>query len=119
VNAQLAMFQQVVGLGGAVEREMVERNVVIVAREPQETSLKAALRALPKSGTKRARLYDYLASCGGATDEEMEHALGISGNTVRPTRVSLVRDGLVEDSGLVRPTVSGNDAIVWRVHRGV
>lgn len=119
MNDQLTMFQQVVGLAGSQERAIVERNVVIVAREPQETSLKAALRALPKTGTKRARLYDYLVSCGGATDEEVERALGISGNTVRPTRVSLVRDGLVEDSGLVRPTVSGNDAIVWRVSRAI
>ena len=119
MNDQLTMFQQVVGLAGSQERAIVERNVVIVARKPQETSLKAALRALPKTGTKRARLYDYLVSCGGATDEEVERALNMSGNTVRPTRVSLVRDGLVEDSGLVRPTVSGNDAIVWRVSRAV
>jgi hypothetical protein len=119
MNPQLAMFQQVIGLAGIQEREVIERNVVIVAREPQETSLKAALRALPKTGTKRAHLYDYLASCSGATDEEIERALGISGNTVRPTRVSLVRDGLVEDSGLVRPTLSGNDAIVWRVRDAI
>lgn len=119
MNPQLTMFQQVVGLGGSHERGIIERNVVVVAREPQETSLKAALRALPKSGTKRARYYDHLKRCGGATDEEMERALGISGNTVRPTRVSLVRDGLVEDSGLTRPTISGNDAIVWRVRDAV
>jgi hypothetical protein len=37
----------------------------------------------------------------------------MSGNTVRPSRVSLVRDALVMDSGRTRKTISGNDAIVW------
>jgi hypothetical protein len=41
--------------------------------------------------------------------------LSISGNTVRPTRGSLVKDGFIVDSGLVRLTKAGNPAIVWRV----
>lgn len=119
MTAQLSMWTQTVTLAGVQERPSVERNVVIVAREAQPTSRRAAVKALPKSGTKRARLFRFLEQSGGATDEEMELALGISGNTVRPTRVSLVRDGLVEESGHTRPTVSGNDAIVWRVRRGL
>ncbi len=119
MNDQLSMFTQTVGLAGTQERLTVDRNVVIIARNAQPTSRKAALRALPKSGTKRSRLYTFLDQSGGATDEEMELALGIPGNTVRPTRVSLVRDGLVEESGKTRPTISGNDAIVWRVRNAV
>jgi len=37
----------------------------------------------------------------------------MAGNTVRPARVSLVRDELVMDSGQTRKTIAGNDSIVW------
>jgi hypothetical protein len=115
MSDQLAMFEVQRGLGMARIVSAVDRNVVILARDCQPTSARAAERALPRSGSKRARVFEYLQSTYGATDEEIEHALELSGNTVRPTRISLVRDGLVVDSGLVRKTVSGNDAIVWRV----
>jgi transcription initiation factor IIE alpha subunit len=60
-------------------------------------------------------VYDFINRVGGATDEEIEEALSISGNTVRPTRGSLVKDGFIVDSGLERLTKAGNPAIVWRV----
>jgi hypothetical protein len=55
-----------------------------------------------------------LKQTGGATDEEIERALGISGNTVRPTRGSLVKDKFVYATDLERPTLAGNMAIVWK-----
>lgn len=95
----------------SVQRPPVERNTVAAGR--QATSRAAAAGALPKSGTNRARILDYITKAGGATDEELELALNLSGNTVRPCRVSLVQDGWVVDSGKRRPVRSGNDAIIW------
>ena len=95
----------------SAQRPLVERNTVAVGR--QATSRAAAAQALPKSGTNRARILDYITKAGGATDEELELALQLSGNTVRPCRVSLVQDGWVVDSGKRRPVRSGNDAIIW------
>lgn len=97
--------------GGVLQRPPVARNTVAVGR--QATSRAAAAQALPKSGTNRARILDYITKAGGATDEELELALNLSGNTVRPCRVSLVQDGWVVDSGKRRPVRSGNDAIIW------
>lgn len=49
----------------------------------------------------------------GATDEEVQAALGMQGNTQRPRRGELVAAGLVVDSGRRRPTRSGKPAAVW------
>lgn len=95
----------------SAQRPPVERNTVAAGR--QATSRAAAAGALPKSGTNRACILDYIKKAGGATDEELELALNLSGNTVRPCRVSLVQDGWVVDSGKRRPVRSGNDAIIW------
>lgn len=92
-------------------RPAVNRNTVAVGR--QATSRQAAANALPKSGTNRARILDYIRANQGATDEEIEVALKLSGNTVRPCRVSLVQDGWVTDLGQRRAVRSGNPAIVW------
>lgn len=117
MSEQLAMFEVQRGLGMA-RIIPIERNVVSLANNHQVSSARAAERALPRSGTQRARVYEYLQYCtdmfGGATDEEIQTALDMSGNTVRPRRISLVADGFVIDSGLTRKTVGGNDAIVWR-----
>jgi hypothetical protein len=50
----------------------------------------------------------------GATDQEIQIALRIEGNTERPARVDLVKGGSVVDSGGWRLTRSGRKAIVWR-----
>jgi hypothetical protein len=97
--------------GGEFTRPALARNTVAVGR--QATSRKAAANALPKSGTNRARIFHYIKAHDGATDEELEIALNLSGNTVRPCRVSLVNDGYVQDTGRRRQVRSGNDAIVW------
>jgi hypothetical protein len=109
------MFEVTHGLGGTRITPIVNRNVIIVAKTPQPTSAAAAIKAYPKTGTKRAQVFNAIRLFNGLTDEEIENTLTMSGNTVRPTRVSLVRDGLVMDSGQTRPTKSGNEAIVWMV----
>lgn len=51
----------------------------------------------------------------GLTDQEIESATRLAGNTVRPRRGSLVDLGLVEDTNVRRTTSSGRFARVWRV----
>src|SRR5690606_26494940 len=38
----------------------------------------------------------------------------MNANTERPRRIELQRAGLVLDSGTVRPTSTGQDAVVWQ-----
>jgi hypothetical protein len=110
----LQLFAPTRGLGAYREECAIDRNTVIISPSAKPTSVSAALNALPKSGSKRRRVYEYLKQTGGATDEEIERALGISGNTVRPTRGSLVKDKFVYATDLERPTLAGNMAIVWK-----
>lgn len=49
----------------------------------------------------------------GATNDEIETALGLIGSTVRPRVVELRARGLVRDSGKTRKTRTGRAAIVW------
>src|SRR5262245_58624181 len=80
-----------------------------------DTQRLAALRACPRTGTQRRRVLDFIALKGeyGATDEEIQMALRMSGDTQRPRRVELVDGGWVEVSTLTRPTLSENAAAVW------
>jgi transcription initiation factor IIE alpha subunit len=91
-------------------------NKVIIARNAQRTSIAAAQKVLPKTGSLRRKVYEYILNQGlrGATDQEIEKALHIEGNTVRPTRISLVKDGFIMDTGLTRKNQHNNDCIVWR-----
>jgi hypothetical protein len=60
------------------------------------------------------RVLRFLETCfAGATDEEMQLALGMNPSTQRPRRVELVRRGLVVEDG-TRQTASGRMATVWR-----
>lgn len=95
---------------------MIDRNRVAVSKNPQRTSVMAAERALPRSGTKRRMVYDFIERCGmrGATDDEIQATLNIEGNTVRPTRGGLVEDGYIIDTGTTRKNKHGNECIVWR-----
>lgn len=81
------------------------------------TSTEAAEAIEPRADTLRAQVLDYLRMCNvnGATDEEMQLALGMNPSTQRPRRVELVNAGLVVDSGRTRPTASGRAAVVWVV----
>jgi transcription initiation factor IIE alpha subunit len=91
-------------------------NQVIIARNAQRTSIAAAQKVLPRTGSLRRKVYEYILNQGlrGATDQEIEKALHIEGNTVRPTRISLVKDGFIMDTGSTRKNQHNNDCIVWR-----
>ena len=79
-----------------------------------DTSHEAADAIMPKSGTQRRRVYDFIQGCGpqGATDLEQQRILGLVGNTQRPRRRELVTAGLVVDSGRRRQH-GGRGMIVW------
>ena len=63
----------------------------------------------------QSKVLRFLETCGafGATDEEMQLALGMNPSTQRPRRIELARRGLVVEAG-TRKTVSGRMAVVWR-----
>ena len=96
-------------------RKPVDRNVVITGK--QHTSRSAAEKMYFESGTWRKRVYDFVVDKGfyGATDQEMQKHFDKSGDTIRPVRVSLVRDGILTDSGRTRANNSGNQCIIWVV----
>ena len=81
----------------------------------RETSRAAARAILPKTGTLRRKVYDFIAwNRGfGATDGEIQATLNMAGSTERPRRKELEDAGWVRDSGRTRKTGSGHDAIVW------
>lgn len=95
---------------------MLDKNTVVIARNAQRTSIAAAQKILPKTGSLRRKVYEYILNQGlrGATDQEMELTLNIDGNTIRPTRISLLKDGFILDTGTTRKNQHGNDCIVWR-----
>lgn len=82
-----------------------------------KTSKRTAKQMVGNVGSARDRIYHRLVDLGdrGATDEELQLALGINPNTQRPRRVELLMRGLIEDSGTTRLTRSGSKAVVWRV----
>jgi transcription initiation factor IIE alpha subunit len=89
-------------------------NSVILSANARFTSIAAAWSMLPKSGSQRRKVYDAILEADGLTDEEIETATGLTGNSVRPRRYELLQDGLIEASGETRKTKQGNAAIVWR-----
>lgn len=81
------------------------------------TSAKAADSLTPATlNAMQSKVMRFLETCGafGATDEEMQLALGMNPSTQRPRRIELVRRGLVVECG-TRRTSSGRNASVWRV----
>lgn len=92
------------------------QNHVYVAKNARGTSRSAANRVMPKTGSIRLSVYEYIVRRGldGATDKEMQDALHMSGDTQRPARVKLLRDALIIDSGTIRINSNGNPATVWR-----
>lgn len=95
---------------------MIDTNSVTIARNVQRTSIMAANNALPKTGSLRRKVYEYILAQGlrGATDQEIENTLHLDGNTVRPTRLSLIKDRYIIDTGTTRKNANGNECIVWR-----
>ncbi|MCH9682616.1 MAG: hypothetical protein K0V04_14365 [Deltaproteobacteria bacterium] len=78
------------------------------------TSVAAADRIRVPAKTYLGRVLEALRD-GPKTDDQLCEYTGLRDNSVRPRRIDLVRRGLVENSGAVRLTRSGREAIVWRL----
>lgn len=78
------------------------------------TSQLAALKNLPRSGTQRAAILDYVTRRGdlGMTRDEVERVTGYSGSAVRPRVLELIAGGWLEETTATRPTREGNEAFV-------
>lgn len=80
------------------------------------TSHEAARSMDPIVRDVRKRIATFIAERpSGATDDEIEAALGLKHQTASAARRGLVIAGLVRDSGHVRKTRSGRKATVWVV----
>jgi hypothetical protein len=81
------------------------------------TSHEAARSVEPHITSLQALVLKYLKD-SPMTDEELVRCLSdcsyMSPSGIRTRRCELVRAGLVEDTGLTRPTRSGRRSIVWR-----
>ena len=82
-----------------------------------ETERKAAFTVMPRTGTQRRMVLDAIAAAAdrGMTDFEVSVALGnVTHRWVLATRRGeLEAGGWVENSGRVRKTDTGSDAVVW------
>ena len=98
-----------------VPKRAVDSNVVYLSSKARETSKKAATKVLPKTGSLRKTVYDFINNRKefGATDQEMEVILRVSGNSIRPTRLTLADDGWIMDSKQTRVNEHGNECVVW------
>ena len=79
------------------------------------TSREAANRMFTSATAQTVRVLGFIACQGatGATDHEIQAALQLSGDTERPRRWSLLKWGLIRDSGLRRKSPAGRAAVVW------
>lgn len=100
-----------------IERQKREGRLDFSGRTPlsRHTSQQAAA-TVAHPAPDRARILAYLRACGevGATDEQIQEALDLSGNTERPRRGELLTSGQVQAVG-TRATQSGRQAAVWVV----
>jgi len=81
------------------------------------TSKEAAESVETTADSMRNKVLLYIKGVGfhGATDDEIEVALKLGLNTIRPRRRELVLQGKVRDSGKRRPTRSGRAATIWEL----
>jgi len=63
----------------------------------------------------RRRVLRHVARTGGCTCDATEVALGLTHQTCSPRFTELHGRGLIADSGKVRRTRSGRNAIVWTI----
>jgi hypothetical protein len=79
------------------------------------TSRGAARQIAPHASTLRERLLQAFREAGvrGLTDEEGMRAAQIPPNNYRPRRLHLEEGGLIEATGLMRATASGDRARVY------
>lgn len=104
------------------EDDTVERAAAMWGKLPphvrtSDTSLEAARSMVEIAPTHRLAVFSFLVSRGdrGATDDEIERALGLRHQSASARRRELVQAGLVEETEERRKTRSGRTATVWEV----
>lgn len=99
----------------SVDKPPVKRAVTRTRHDAPQTSHDAADTAKLRVGTLRYDVHRSIRFAGieGRTDDELEEILVKSHQSVSAARNTLANDGLIVDSGVRRPTRTGNDAIVW------
>ena len=80
-----------------------------------DTSVSAAIQIEADVSTLQGRVLQFIKNrkSFGATDEEIQHALGMKLNTEVPRRRELELKGIISDSGKRRLNTSKREAIVW------
>lgn len=83
--------------------------------EDPDTSRDAAESIRGSAASLREQVLRFITRCGdlGATDEEIQFALDMGGNTERPRRRELEELGLVIRAGRTRLTSAHRRADVW------
>lgn len=81
------------------------------------TSRASAAATAPKFSARMVSMLELFSDRGdlGLTDQEGQAITMMSGDSYRPLRVTLARNGLVSESGLTRKTEHGRFASVWRI----
>lgn len=81
------------------------------------TSLEAAIAIMPSAESLREKVFAFIKKVGtyGATDDEIQSALDMEGNTQRPRRRELFLKGRIKLAGFTRKTRSGKAAEVYVV----
>lgn len=92
--------------------EVIEEDREFVGHNHPDTA--QAMAASFRTGTLRETVYRLITQHNGLTDYDLEDITGRSHQSVSGTRNSLVKDGLVTDSGVRRRNRFDNDVIVWR-----
>lgn len=82
-------------------------------KDAGDTERAGAESVTPRSGTQRAAVLRAIQD-SPRTDHEISRYLLLPMSSVNARRNELVRDGLVEDSGLRRKGPYGNDNVVWK-----
>ena len=83
-----------------------------------DTSRRAAVSMIEAASNLRRQVYRFVRDrrSFGATDDEIERALGLRHQTASARRRELVLAGVIWDSGVQRTTSSGRKATVWVGH---
>jgi hypothetical protein len=74
-----------------------------------EESRRAALKATPRTGTQRRKIYDYIKFAGEADRDQIAMWLKMSPNSVRPRVVELIEGGWVRSTGKTKKNLNGQD----------
>lgn len=91
----------------------IDDNVVFVANYASDTSRQAAEKVLPKTGSIRRKIINFIVAYGQATDFQLEAYLNGKHQSISASRRSLVIDGFLMDSGRTVKNAEGNECIVW------